>query len=92
MLWQRRPVRGLERFAQRLRDRMAGPVADLEQPLARGAAAAREPVAAVLPRELDPAFLEPVDRIGSLAGQNLHQAAVRGLVRALPHVLGVLRR
>ena len=49
-------------LAQPLRDRMPGAVADLEQPLLRGAAAAREPVAAVLAGELDAELLEPVDR------------------------------
>ena len=46
---------------QRLRDRVAGSVADLEQALPRRAAAAREPVAAVLARELDALLLEPVN-------------------------------
>src|SRR5262249_58013740 len=36
----------LDPVAQRLRDRVPGAVADLEQPLPRGPAAAREPVAA----------------------------------------------
>src|SRR5712691_6945984 len=69
---------------------MAGAVADLEQPLARGAAAAREPVAAVLARELDAELLEPADRGGRLRGQDLDEAAIGRLVRALPDVLGVL--
>ena len=83
-------VRGLEGLAQRLRDRVAGAVADLEEALARRAAAAGEPVAAVLARELDAVLLEPVDRARRLAGQDLDQAPVRRLVRALPDVLGVL--
>src|SRR5438093_8958512 len=48
-------------LAQALRDRVPGPVAHLQQPLRRRAAATGEPVAAVLPRELDPELLEPVD-------------------------------
>ena len=59
---ERRRRARLERLAQRLRDRVAGAVADLEQALARRAAAAREAVAAVLARELDAELLEPVDR------------------------------
>ena len=91
-LRKRRAVGGLERLAQRLRDRVAGAVADLQQALARRAAAAREPVAAVLARELDAALLEPVDRAGRLARQDLDEPPVGGLVRALPDVLGVLLR
>ena len=69
---------------------MAGPVADLEQALPGGAAAAGEPVAAVLARELDAELLEPVDRARRLAGQHLDESPVGGLVRALPDVLGML--
>ena len=69
-------------LAQRRRDRVAGAVADLEQALARRAAAAREPVAAVLARELDAELLEPVDRGRRLAGEDLDELAVGGLVRA----------
>jgi len=47
-------------LTQRLRDRVSRAVADLEQPLASRAAAAGEPVAAVLARELDAELLEPV--------------------------------
>ena len=61
-----------------------------EQPLRRGAAAAREPIAAVLPRELDAELLEPVDRTLRVAGQDLDQAHVGALVRALEDVSGVL--
>ena len=50
----------------------------------------REPVAAVLARELDPELLEPVDRVGRLARQDLDEAAVGGLVGGAPDVLGVL--
>ena len=49
-------------LAQRRRDREPRLVAHLEEPLARGAAAAREAVAAVLARELDAVLLEPADR------------------------------
>ena len=41
------PAARLVRVAQRLRDRVPGAVADLEQALARRAAAAGEPVPAV---------------------------------------------
>ena len=57
-----RGAAGLVGLAQRLRDRVPGAVADLEQPLARGAAAAGEAVAAVLARERAAELLEPVDR------------------------------
>ena len=89
---QRRAGAGLERLAQGLRDRVAGAVADLEQPLPRGAAAACEAVTAVLPRELDAELLEPVDRRRRLGGQHRDELAVRGLVARLPDVLGVLLR
>ena len=69
---------------------MSGPVPDLEQALAAGAAAAGEPVAAVLARELDAVLLEPVDRARGLARQHLDESAVSRLVRALPDVLAVL--
>ena len=84
------PRSSLDGLAQRLRDRVAGAVADLEQALARRAAAAREPVAAVLARELDAELLEPVDRVGRLGGEDLDEPQVGGLVRARPDVLGVL--
>ena len=59
---RRRAGAALPRLAQRLGDRVAGAVADLQQPLRDRAAAAREPVAAVLARELDAELLEPADR------------------------------
>ena len=65
----------LDRVAQRLRDRVPCAVADLEQPLARRAAAAREPVAAVLARELHAELLEPVDRRRRLGGEHLDELA-----------------
>jgi hypothetical protein len=61
----------------------------LEETLAARAAAAGEPIAAVLPGELDAVFLEPVDRVGSLRGENSDEAHIGGLVGALPDVLGV---
>ena len=76
--------------AKRLRDRVPGPVAHLEQPLGGGASAAREPVTAVLARELDAVLLQPVNRVRRLARQHLDEPAVGGLVRALPDILGVL--
>ena len=80
-------------FRRRLRDRMAGAVADLEETLAARTAAAGDAVAAVLPRELDAGLLEPVDGLGRLGGEDLDEAHVGGLVRASPDVLGVgLRR
>ena len=84
------PVAGLEGLAQRLRDRVSGAVADLEQALGGGAAAAGEPVAAVLPRELDAELFEPVDRALRIAGQRLDEPHVGALVRALPDVGRVL--
>jgi hypothetical protein len=85
-----RAAAGLERVTQGLRDRMAGAVAHLEKALARRAAAAREPVAAVLPRELDAELLEPVDRALRVARQDLDELHVCGLVGALEDVGGVL--
>ena len=74
------------------RDRVARPVADLEQALPRRAAAAGEPVAAVLAGELDAELLEPVDRARRLGGEDLDESAVGGLVTRSPDVLGVLLR
>ena len=82
--------RRLDGVAQGGRDRMSGAVADLQQPPARRAAAACQPVAAVLGCEPDAELLEPVDRVGSLGREDLDQSPVGGLVRALPDVLGVL--
>ena len=70
----------LEGVAERLRDRMAGAVADLEQALRAGAAAAGEPVAPVLPRELDAELLEPVDRATGVAGEDLDEPQVGAVV------------
>src|SRR5439155_20338468 len=61
-------------------------VADLEEALARRAAAARDPVPAVLTRELDAELLEPVDRRRRLRGEDRGELHVRGLVRAGPDV------
>src|SRR2546428_407513 len=69
---------------------MAGPVADLEQPFARRAAAAGEAVAAGLARELDAELFEPVDRRRSLGREDLDELAVGGFVGGLPDVLRVL--
>ncbi len=90
----------LERLAQALRDRVARAVADLQEAPTGRASAARQAVAAVCPsactfwareiaRELDAELLEPVDRGRRLGGEHLDEAAVGGLVRALPDVLGV---
>ena len=89
-----RGAAGLVGVAQRLRDRVAGAVADLEQPLARRAAAAREPVAAVLARERAAELLEPVDRARRVADVSTSTSArIGGLVRRAHDVLGVqLRR
>ena len=46
-------IQSLGRVSESGRDRVSGPVSDLEEALARRAAAPREPVAAVLARELD---------------------------------------
>src|SRR5262249_38673315 len=80
----------LDDVAQRGRDCVTCTVADLEEPLPRGAAAPREPVAAVLARELHAVLLEPVDRARRLRGEHLDESAVRGLVARLPDVFGVL--
>src|ERR1043165_5570792 len=69
---------------------MARAIADLEQTLARRAAAAGEAIPAVLAGELDAVLLEPGGGSGSLAGQPLDEPAVGGLVRALPDVFRVL--
>ena len=81
---------GLERVAERLRDRVAGAVADLEQALGGRAAAAGEAVAAVLARELDAELLEPVDRVARVAGEHLDEPHVGALVGAAPDVRRVL--
>ena len=88
-LRERRDAGALGRLPQCRRDRVAGSVPDLEESLARRAAAAREPVAAVLARELDTLLLEPVDRLRRLRRQDLDEPPVGGLVRALPDVFGV---
>src|SRR6476620_9333607 len=69
---------------------MARAVSDLQEPLARRAAAAGKALAAVLPRELDAELLEPVDRRLGLAGADVHPRPVGRLVRGLPDVLSVL--
>ena len=73
MVREGRRAAGLVGVAQRLRDRVPGAVADLEQPLARGAAAAREAIAAVLARERAAELLEPVDRRLRVAGEGLDE-------------------
>src|SRR5581483_4996066 len=84
---------GLPRLAELLADRVPRTVADLEQALRGGAAAAREPVAAVVvARELDAELLEPVDRRPGIAGERLDERAVGGLVRGAEDVVGVLLR
>src|SRR5205085_2429344 len=70
--------------------RVAGPVAHLQQTLARRTAAAPKPVAAVLARELDAVLLEPVDRARRLRRQDLDEASIGGLVARPPDVVGVL--
>src|SRR5207302_7523775 len=87
---ERRPAAGLPRVAERLRDRVTSAVADLQQALATRAAAAGEPVAAVLPRELDPELLEPVDRRRRLGCEDLDEPPVSRLVARVPDILGVL--
>ena len=58
---------------------------------ARRAAAAREPVAAVLvARELDAELLEPRDRVRRLGGEDVDELRVRGLVGAAEDVRGML--
>jgi hypothetical protein len=79
----------LEGLPERRGDREPRPIADLKQAFARCAAAACEPVAAVLARELDAELLEPVDRRRRLAGQELDEPPVGRLVRAPPDVRGV---
>src|SRR5205085_11089584 len=81
---------GRPRVAQALGDRVTRAVADLEQPLARGAAASGEPVAPVLSREFDAELLEPLDRGLRVAGEHLDEPHVGRLVARRPHVLRVL--
>ena len=58
---------GADGRAQRGRDRVPCAIADLQQPLARRAATARQPVAAVgIVRERDAEALEACDRVGRL--------------------------
>src|SRR5204863_4977079 len=56
----------------------------------RGTAAAREPVATVLPREVDAQLLEPMDRRGRLRREDRDEPPVCGLMTRLPDVLGML--
>ena len=95
---ERRVVEGLDLLlrahggAQRGRDRMPGAIADLQEPLARGSAAAREPVAPVaIVREGNAEALEPLDRAGRLGRERSHEPRIRRLVRAVHDVLGVHR-
>src|SRR5205823_2944848 len=82
-----RAVAALPGFAQLLRDRVAGTVADLQETLRARAAAAGEPVAAVLvARELDAELLEPVDCGAGIARQDVDEGLVGRLVRGLPDV------
>src|SRR5687768_13232691 len=83
-----RPLARLEGVAQRLRDRVARPVAQLEQPLARGTAAAgqavaptiaRRPTIGRVPRELDAELLQPVDRALRITGEDLDEPHVRAV-------------
>ena len=69
------------RIPQRLRDCVPGAVADLQQPPAGGATAARNTVAAVLTGERTAELLEPLDRGGCLAHQDLDEPRVGRLVR-----------
>jgi hypothetical protein len=89
---KRRAASGFERLAQRFGEREPGSVADLEQSLPARAAAAGQPIAAVLARERDAELLEPVNRVRGLARQDVDEAAVGGLVRRAPNVLGVVLR
>src|SRR5918994_941558 len=83
---------GLEGIAERLRDRVPGAIAHLEQALGRGSAAACEGAATVLSRELHPELLEPMDRVARVAGQHFDEPHVGALVRTAPDVRRVLLR
>ncbi len=70
---------------------MTGSVPDLKESLGARAAALGEAVAAVgVARELDAELLEPVDRGLRVAGQDVDQAPVGGVVRRAEDVVGVL--
>ena len=60
---------GAHRRPQRLDHLGAGPLADLQQPLAARAAAAQQPEAAVVAAEGDAQRLEPGDRVGPALGE-----------------------
>ena len=78
--------------AQRGGDGVARAIADLQQPLARRTATAREAVAAVaVVREGDAEALQALDRGGRLGGERCDEAGVGRLVRAVHDVLGVHR-
>src|SRR5581483_7510512 len=85
-------LRRLDHLPTRLRDRVARPVADLQEALRRSAAAAGQTVAAVLLREGDAELFEPVDRRGRFGRQHLDEPQVGRLVRAAPDVLRVALR
>src|SRR4051794_12420815 len=94
---ERRARSPLPRVAERLRDRVPGTVADLEQPRPRRPAAARKTVAAPMPvvrvaRECDAELLEPENCRLRVARQHLDEAHVSGLVTRAPDVFGVLFR
>src|ERR671934_1286271 len=91
-LRKRRDAGLLDRVAQRRCYRMPCAIADLQQPLASCATAAREPVAAVFARELDTVLLEPVDRRRRFRRQDLDEPTVGRLVRRRPDVASVLLR
>jgi hypothetical protein len=90
---QRRARARFELLAQSPCDRVTGAISDLEKPLPARPAAARKAIAPVRAGELDSVLFEPVDGGGRLAGQHLHEARIRRLVRALHYVLRMdLRR
>ncbi len=74
------PSEASNSLPERRRDRMPRPVAHLEETLAGRAAAAGEPVAAVLARERDSELLEPGNRRRRLGRQHLDQSLVGRLV------------
>src|SRR5262245_13283611 len=75
-VWEGLGGRAFDRLAKRLRDRVAGAVAHVQQALPARAAAARNTVAAVLAGELDTDLLEPANGLGRLGGEDLDEAHV----------------
>ena len=93
MVGEHRSAARLERLAQRLRDRVARAVADLEQPLAARSAATGEPIAAAArwPRPFEPLDISRVNSTPSSSSQWIADGASLVRTSTRPRVRGVVR-